>query len=186
MDLFNIKGLVISFALGASLMLPAGYYLHKYDTDAAQVKIDVQKQQAADELLTATNKTHDVEKQLAALGQQIEVTHNAAQKVLDDNSRLNAQLVAARGLFDPGRRASRASPVPEAGASGPASVPAGGADDGRLSAGADQFLLALTGRANDTREYARSCYTWAHQVSTRWNAMQAAVPAVSPASTPAQ
>jgi len=183
MDLFNIKGLVIAFALGASLMLPAGYYLHKYDTDAAQVKIDVQKQQAADELLTATNKTHDVEKQLAALGQQIEVTHNAAQKVLDDNSRLNAQLVAARGLFDPGRRAGRASPVPEVGTSGLASVPAGGADDGRLSAGADQFLLALTGRANDVRQYASDCHAWAVKVSKRWNDAQTGV---SPASTPAQ
>lgn len=183
MDLFNIKGLIASFVLGALLVLPASYFVHKYDTDAAQVKIDVQKQQAADELLTATNKTHDVEKQLAALGQQIEVTHNAAQKILDDNDRLNRQLVAARGLFDPGRRASGASPVPEAGASGPAGVPAGGTADGRLSEVASGFLLDLTQRANQGGQYARDCHEWAIKVSKRWNDAQAGV---SPASTPAQ
>ena len=179
----SFKTAAISFALGALLCAPTAYYVNRYAVNAAQVKIDVQKQKADDKLLTATNKTHDVEKQLAALGQQIEVTHNAAQKVLDDNSRLNAQLVAARGLFDPGRRANRASPVPEAGASGPASVPASGTDDGRLSAGADQFLLALTGRANDVRQYASDCHAWAVKVSKRWNDAQAGV---SPASTPAQ
>lgn len=183
MDLFNIKGLIISFALGASLVLPTGYYLHRYDNDENAVKIDQLKQKAADELLTATNKTHAVEKQLAALGQQIEVTHNAAQQVLDHNSRLNRQLVAARGLRDPGRRPSGAIPVPEAGASGPAGIPAGGTDDGRLSEVADRFLLDLTDRANRAGQYARDCHEWAVKVSTRWNAAQAGV---SPASTPAQ
>jgi hypothetical protein len=182
MDLFNLKGLAIAFGLGALLVLPAGYYVHRYDTDEATVRIDQQKQRAADELLTATNKTHAVEKQLAALGQQIEVTHNAAQQVLDDNARLNRQLVAARGLRDPGRRPSGASPVPEAGASGPAGVPAGGADDGRLSEVASGFLLDLTDRANRAGQYARDCREWAVKVSKRWNDAQA----VSPASTPAQ
>lgn len=179
MDLFNIKGLIASFALGALLVLPAGYFVHKYDTDATQVKLDVQKQKAADELLTATNKTHDVEKQLAALGQRIEVTHNAAQQVLDDNSRLNAQLVAARGLFDPGRRPRGASTVPQAGASGPAGVPAGAADDGRLSADAAGFLLNLTARANAARLYASDCRKLSLEMIDKLNG-------VSPASTPAQ
>lgn len=173
----SFKTAAISFALGALLCAPTAYYVNRYAVNAAQVKIDVQKQQAADELLTATNKTHAVETQLAALGQQIEVTHNAAQKVLSDNARLNAQLVAARGLFDPGRRASGASPVPASANVAASSVPADPASDGRLSAGASEFLLALTQRANAALQYARDCREWT---------LNSQVTAPSPASTPAQ
>lgn len=167
--MLGIKYIIIAALAGLLLgALGGGAFVHHYDDLGFQVKIDNQKQLAADELLTATNRAKAAEDQLTRATHQIEVEHDATVAKNIENLELNRRLVAARGLRDPGRRASGAGPVPVATSGVDPGVPGPAPADGRLSDEAAQFLLGESARADDAATYAADCREWSQQVKKWW------------------
>lgn len=175
----------LALLIGLCLIIGAagvGYYkgsqIEKLECENAAAK---QKDEAAAQLLAATNRAHDVETRLAALNLQSETTHAKHQQEQDEakhaladmgkaldaerSRRRAAERLAAQRLLDAGSGNGGNGTVP--GNANAATVPAAGASpDAGADPGSFQVLVGLASDTIDVAEYARQCHDWVTSIGT--------------------
>ena len=119
---------------------------------------------AAEKFAEASDRAAEIERNHAALAQDLEIKNVEANKLLDEalveNRRLAREL---GGLRDPFAKSSSGCSVPPS--TGTSSNPDDGAASGRLSDEASEFLLEFAREADAAANYATTCHNWAKELN---------------------
>ena len=161
--LTNLKTTTLALAAGLAIGGFTGWHLTARYKDAQhEAQTSALAIAASEQLLAATVRVAEVERQHAALAAQLEADHAKAQatiaSTLADNRRLTR---LAGGLRDP---FAAASTCPVSTAPDGTVDPAATATVGRLSAEASEFLLEFAYDADRAAEYASTCYRWVKEL----------------------
>ncbi len=153
---------VIAFCAGS---FGAWWLTAEYKDNKWEALIATTNQWAAEALQTATERTRRIERENEKLATSLEVKHVESEQLLDqilaDNQRLARQL---DGLRDPGNRQNCRDPMPTDGTA--ATEPIDRAGGARLSEHATGFLLAFARDADNSAQYAKTCYQWIQRLMT--------------------
>ena len=121
--------------------------------------IDKQKIEAANLLVSETNKVIAAERRQKELSNALETQNNEAKKKIQTEQAINRRLVSELGgLLDKGRRSGGNCTMP--GTRSAAASATDEADGAYLSGEATEFLLGLTYEADEVATYAKTCHDW--------------------------
>ena len=175
--MFPIPGLPNPWIILGVVLALAGAYAggdwhgHRAEKLVWQAAVEKQKTEAANTLADATARALTVERENAALRDQMEKEHATHRMALDADYRENRRLVDQLGrLQQPGRGSAGAGPLPSsADAAGQPASAAPGAGQPRscqaLLAEGARLLADVADRADAAAEYGRVGHEWAVAVS---------------------
>lgn len=162
-----LRQLALVFMVGVVLGSIGSWKVTSSYKDTKYQNIILSKEKlAAERLSEAAERVAEVERNHAALAQDLEIKNVEANKLLDEalvkNRRLAHEL---GGLRDPFAKSSSSCSVSQN--TGTPSNPDDGATTGRLSDEASEFLLEFAREADEAANYATTCHNWAKELNGR-------------------
>lgn len=121
---------------------------------------------AAEKFAEASDRAAEIERNHAALAQDLEIKNVEANKLLNETLAENRRLARELGgLRDPFAKPSSGCSVPTS--TSTSSNSNDGASSGKLSEEASEFLLEFARDADDAANYATTCHNWAKELNGR-------------------